>query len=57
MNRVLRTTCESKKRICKRKLQNEELRDFQFSPNSIHTNRPRTKWARKVPCTVEKRLV
>jgi hypothetical protein len=48
--RVLKTTSESKKGGCKRKLQNEELRDFQFSSNSIHMVRsrplgkPRRRW-------------
>jgi hypothetical protein len=58
VNRVLRKINESKKGGCTRKLQNEEIRDCQFSPNSIHIVRSgRTKREGKVPCMVKKRRV
>ena len=58
VNRVLRKISESKKGGCTRKLQNEEIRDSQFSPNSIHMVRSgRTKRAGKVAYMVEKRRV
>jgi hypothetical protein len=58
VKRVLRKISESKKGGYKRKLQNEEIRDSQFSPNSIHMVRSgRKKRAGKVVYMVEKRWV
>jgi hypothetical protein len=56
VNRVLRTASQPKKGGSNRKLQNEELHDFQFSPNSIQKVRSRrTKRTSNVACMVEKK--